>query len=263
VPAENERARKSVVLPESGLAVFRGNPKTRVVVDVGELGFGRLAAHGHPDALSLLVDREGGSVLRDGGTCAYAPAGQRERHRATAAHNTVVVNGRSQAEPRGPHLWGRRFETTLEAHALGPELDYVRASHNGYRPTIHARSVSFLKPDLVLVLDLITGPHDFEATLVWQLAHTAPANLLAVAVTPPGTHAAADGPFSPRYTWCMKAARSTWSARGREVVFATMIALAGEATAPAAEHELGETVVEVGGRRLIERWHGGPAEVRA
>jgi len=55
-PGKFETAAESVVLPESGLAVFRDDSKARAVVDVGELGFGRLAAHGHPDALSLLLD---------------------------------------------------------------------------------------------------------------------------------------------------------------------------------------------------------------
>jgi xanthine/CO dehydrogenase XdhC/CoxF family maturation factor len=59
----------------------------------------------------------------------------------------------------------------------------------------------------------------------------------------------------------MEAPRSAWSARGREVVFVTVIAVDGDAPAPTAEHELGETVVQVAGLRLLERWGGGPAEV--
>jgi hypothetical protein len=259
-PGKLGTATESIVLPESGLAVFRGG-STRVVVDVGELGFGSLAAHGHPDALSLLLDHDAEPILRDSGTCAYSPPALRERHRATAAHNTVVVDGRNQAQALGPHLWGHRFETRLEAHALTPELDYVRASHDGYRPAIHARSVSFLKPDLILVLDRVTGPREIRATLGWQFARGVAAKRLTVAAAPPATHADADGPFSPRYTWCMEAPRSTWSARGREVVFVTVIAVYGDAPTATADHELGETLVQVAGRRLLERWGGGPAEV--
>jgi heparinase II/III-like protein len=254
-------ARESVLLPESGLAVFRSGAH-RVVLDVGELGFGALAAHGHPDALSLLADADGTTLLRDSGTCAYAPPASRERHRATAAHNTVVIDGRNQAKALGPHLWGRRFTTTIEAHALAAELDYIRASHDGYRPVIHTRSVTFLKPELVLVLDRVTAPHECEATLVWQRPPEAPKLSLSVASTPPAAHTYGDGPFSPRYTWCMEAPRSTWSARGREVVFATVISFAGQRPALSADHQLGETVIEVAGRRLIERWRGGPAEVQ-
>lgn len=261
-PAAGAVEATSVVLPESGLAIFR-NAGRRVVVDVGELGFGKLAAHGHPDALSLLADSAGRPFLRDSGTCVYAPPPPRERHRATAAHNTVVIDRRNQAQALGPHLWGRRFTTTLEAHASQPQLDYVRASHDGYRPAVHARSVSFLKPDLVIVLDRVTSPRECEATLVWQRPPDPPPFGLTVASMPASAHAEGEGPFSPRYTWCMEAPRSTWTAHGFEIVFATVISFAGPPPELAADHVLGETLVEVAGRRLVERWQGGAIEVQA
>ena len=232
-----------------------------LVLDAGPLGDG---GHGHYDQLSVEAAAAGRPLVVDPGRYTYDaddPAGWRHWFKGTAAHNTVVVDGRNQAQALGPHLWGRRFETRLEAHALTAKLDYVRASHDGYRPTTHARSVSFLKPDLILVLDRVTGPREIRATLVWQFARGVTAKRLAVAAAPPATHVDADGPFSPRYTWCMEAPRSAWSARGREVVFVTVIAVDGDAPSPTAEHELGETVVQVAGLRLLERWGGGPAEV--
>ncbi|HWH55382.1 MAG TPA: alginate lyase family protein [Gaiellaceae bacterium] len=253
-------ARDSVVLPASGLAVFRCDPGTRVVVDVGELGFGSLAAHGHADALSVLLDTAEGTLLRDSGTCAYAPPEKREPYRRTSAHNTVVVDGRSQARARGPHLWGRRFELTLEAHSVGAKIDYVRASHDGYRPARHTRSVTFLKPGLVIVLDRIDGEQELEATLVWQLRPDGPPARLAVATQPEAEHTAGDGPCSPRYTWCMEAPRSTWSTRGREVVFATVIGLEAAPPSPELRHD-GATAVELPTIRLVERWQGGLPEL--
>jgi hypothetical protein len=255
-------ATSSVVLPESGIAVFRGAPDVRVVVDAGELGFGSLAAHGHADALSLLLDVGGEPFLRDSGTCAYAPPSRREPYRATAAHNTVVVDGASQAEARGPHLWGRRFDATIESQVLGTELDYVRAAHDGYRPVTHARAVSFLKPDLLVVLDRVHGEDEFEASLVWQLAPGRSRERLSVAAEPRAERTDADGPFSPRYTWCMAAPRSTWSARGREVVFATIVGLTGDPPAAQLRHGPEGTTVELpGGVRLVERWRGGAPEI--
>ncbi len=259
-PAPLGTARNSVVLPASGLAVLRSEPSARVVVDVGELGFGSLAAHGHADALSVLVDTAEGPLLRDSGTCAYAPPGKREPYRRTSAHNTVVVDGRSQAQARGPHLWGRRFAVALEAHSLGPEIDYVRASHDGYRPARHTRSVTFVKPALVIVLDRIDGRQELEATLVWQLRSAGPLTRLAVAARPEAQHVRGEGPCSPRYTWCMDAPRATWSSRGREVVFATVIGLDAEPPLPELRHD-GATVLELPAIRLVERWRGGPPEL--
>jgi Heparinase II/III-like protein len=237
VPAALAAGTETTILPESGLAIFRSRGR-RVAVDVGELGFGSLAAHGHADALSVVVD----GVLRDSGTCAYAPPERREPYRATAAHNTVLVDGHSQAEPLGPHLWGRRFRTTLESH--GP--DHVVASHDGYRPARHTRSVRLLDRGVVVVLDRIAAPEPVEATLVWQLEPGAEAGAVAVVSSPSSTAAGADGPFSPRYTWCMEAPRSTWTTRGRDVVFASAIALEGSAP----QIELTAAGVSVDGEEL-------------
>ncbi len=236
-PASLRASTESVVLPESGLAVFRAGGR-RVTFDIGELGFGSLAAHGHADALSVVVE----GLLRDSGTCAYAPSERREPYRATTAHNTVVVDGRSQAEPLGAHLWGRRFETKLEEQRPG----YVRAAHDGYRPTGHERTVRALDGGVLLVLDRIQGPEAVEATLVWQFEPGVSREVVAVASEPESTRADGDGPLSPRYTSCMDAPRSTWTARGREIVFATAIAL--EGSAPTLELSSGEVVV--GGERV-------------
>jgi hypothetical protein len=254
---------ESITLDESGYMIFRARSfgaQIRVVVDVGELGFGKLAAHGHADALAVLVDVGGKPLLRDSGTGAYAPADVRERHRSTSAHNTVVVDGRSQATARGPHLWGRRFKTTIEAQSLGAELDYVRASHDGYRPISHARCVAFVKPDRVIVLDRVMGRREVDAELVWQLAPGTLPDRVTVASEPPASRSEEDGPFSPRYTWCMEAPRFTWSARAREIVFATVIDLSGVPARPKLQH--GDvTTLELPGLRLVERWRGGPAEI--
>jgi hypothetical protein len=255
VPAED-----SVVLASSGYAVLRARG-IRVVFDVGGLGFGSLAAHGHADALAVLVDAGGASLLRDSGTGTYAAGEARDRFRVTAAHNTVVLDGGSQAQPLGPHLWGRRFRTTLEAAQLTEAFDAVRASHDGYREARHTRSVVLVKPDLLLVLDLVAAATPREATLVWQ-----PVGERALAVVSiPAADAAEDvGPWSPRYTVVGGARRLTWSARGSRVLFATALSLAASAPVIRLREERGTTVVEVEEPRrvrIVERWGGPAAEV--
>jgi len=251
---------RSTILRESGYAILRAGG-ARIVFDVGELGLGSLAAHGHADALAVLVDLPGKTLLRDSGTGTYAPGLIRDYLRSTAAHNTVVVDGASQAQPLGPHLWGRRFRTTLDAAQLSEGFDAVRASHDGYRGTRHTRSVVFAKPDALVVLDRIVSGIPREATLVW---HTWRESALAVTSAPEAARVAGWGPWSPRYTSIEEAPRVTWTARGERVVFATVFSLAGLPATITLREERGTTIVEVKRpkqMRIVERWEGTAPEV--
>ena len=249
-----------------------------MITDVGDLGFGSLAAHGHADALALLLDVGARTLLRDSGTGSYALSSGREEFRSTAAHNTVVVDGESQARSHGAHLWGRRFQTTLEATVVTPTLDYVRASHDGYRssPSVadHARSVTYVKPDLLVVLDRVRAERECDATLFWQLCPgDEPARLggglaaLAVAGPPDLSAGHSLERFSTRYTWQSKAPRFSWSARGRDLVFATLVSIAPpDAPTPrlALRRDGVVTVVEIAephALRLAETWRDPSPEV--
>jgi len=254
-----EPARSSVLLPESGYAVFRGG-HCHVVFDIGELGFGRLAAHGHADALSVLVDVAGRWVLRDTGTGSYVEG--REDDRATAFHNTVVVDGASQAKARGPHLWGRRYAVRIEASTFSPDRDYVRASHDGYGDARHTRSVTRLS-NLLLVLDRITAARAVAAELVWQPGpglRDGPA----VAADPAATAGSRPGRYSPRYTWTDAAPRLVWTARGDDVVFASAVALDGGTPPAVALTRRGSAVsVDVAGLQVVEDWASSQPQVAA
>ena len=272
----------SHVLEESGYAILRGrlgSVPVRVTVDAGELGFGSLAAHGHADALALLLDVGTRSLLRDSGTGSYAPSAGRDEFRETPAHGTVVVDGQSQAEATGPHLWGRRYRATVEAAALTPAFDYVRAAHDGYRSlkadATHTRSVLYLRPDLVIVLDRVAARRPCNATLVWQLcAGELPGRLgagvaaMTVAGEPRPAWGRADGRFSARYASQTRAPRFTWSASGRDLVFATAVALGTGSPMPklSVTHDGERTVVDVRSPRAVritETWRDALAEVEA
>jgi hypothetical protein len=261
----------SALLTESGYAVLRGQAEgqaVRVIFDIGQLGFGRLAAHGHADALSVLVDVGGRALLRDSGTETYAPGPVREEYRATRAHNTITVGGASQAQSLGPHLWGRRFETTLEAAALRNDLDYVRARHDGYRAASgarHIRSVAFLKPGTLIVLDRVRARAPYDVDLHWHLPPDVPENrTLAVTGSPSPARTESPVAFSPRYTWRERATRVTYTSRGSDVVFATVLALDGSQPRVELLHAEHSTRIEIDGSRrltIIERWSGDTFEV--
>jgi hypothetical protein len=281
-PETPKLATTSVVLPESGYAVLRSEPEkgaATIAFIVGELGFGTLAAHGHADALSVLLGLGDTTILRDSGTGSYAHSGGRELFKSTAFHNTVVVDGESQARSRGAHLWGRRYTPTVEAVSLASDLDYVRASHDGYlrrhAAAIHTRSLIFLKPDLLVVLDRVEARRDCTATLVWQgMPGDEPERLaggtaaLSVEASPASAFSIEPGRFSPRYTWQETAPRFVWTAIGRDVVFVTAVAFGSpEVQLPVVEleHEANSVLVEVVGcrtTRIVEDWRSNRPEVR-
>src|SRR5439155_316401 len=72
---------------------------TQLTFDCGGMGLGS-GGHAHADALSLTVFSGGHELLIDAGTSVYNCAPEWRRFfRSTAAHNTVLVDNKSQSEP--------------------------------------------------------------------------------------------------------------------------------------------------------------------
>ncbi len=128
----------------------RGNDSLdgKLIFDCGELGYGSLAAHGHADALSVVLLVEGNEILTDPGTYAYhTERPWRDYFRSTAAHNTVEVAGEDQSVIGGAFLWLKE----AHAHCIGRYRDAERLEvagmHEGYmrleQPVVHRRSVQW------------------------------------------------------------------------------------------------------------------------
>jgi hypothetical protein len=139
----------------SGQVVLRSE-RLLVTFDAGPFGFGSLAAHAHCDALAINVAIDGKPFLVDRGTFRYnGDRAARDRYRMTAAHNTVQVEDREQGEAAGPFLWRRTPKVTLERCDLGGEVEVVVASHDGFAPHVHRRTLLLAAAGL-LVIDRIT-----------------------------------------------------------------------------------------------------------
>jgi hypothetical protein len=118
-----------------------------VLFDCGELGYGPIAAHGHADALSLVLRAFGTDVLVDPGTYDYFTFPDWRRYfRSTRAHNTIEVDGKDQSTMLGPFLWGERANARCLDWSPRRDGGSVTGDHDGYRslpsPLIHRRTVN-------------------------------------------------------------------------------------------------------------------------
>ena len=151
----------SRMFPSGGYAVMRTGWERdahQMVVDVGPLGCSFSAGHGHADLLSIQCSAFGEPVLVDAGTYCYTPETEwRSYFRGTAAHSTVMIDGRDQVETEGPFGWRGRPHVHIHEWRSNAECDFVDASHDGYDGITHRRRVMFVKPDYWVVVDDVTA----------------------------------------------------------------------------------------------------------
>jgi hypothetical protein len=168
----NSSAPISAIFDRGGYCVMR-TPETVIVFDCGPLGYLSTAAHGHADALQLIISRDGIPLLIDSGTYAYQEGGQwRDYFRSTAAHNTIVIDGDNQSEILGTFLWGRKANTQLLKWDSQAEYEIAIGEHDGYSRVgiIHRRAVVFLKPNWLFVSDWVIGGGDHSVDQLWHLS---------------------------------------------------------------------------------------------
>ena len=158
--------------PDSGYYVLRSGEtadERLLVFDCGPLGYPSTAAHGHADALSIVVYAGGSPLLIDCGTYSYLryPV-WRDHFRGTAAHNTVMVNRSNQSESGGPYIWARQAQARCDHWYSSKSVDYVVGSHTGYKArhgVTHRRRILFIKSGYGywLMEDCLDGKQIFSA----------------------------------------------------------------------------------------------------
>jgi uncharacterized heparinase superfamily protein len=137
---------------DTGYYTARPSRGTHLIFDVGRHGFLN-AGHAHADALSITLTIDGRPLIIDPGTAAYSiDSALRDRFRGTAAHNTLLVDGRAQSEPAGPFQWESRADARPLVRFDEPGFICFEGAHNGFAPLEHRRSVLCVE-DLVLVAD--------------------------------------------------------------------------------------------------------------
>src|SRR5262249_27686059 len=109
-------------------------------------------------------------LLIDPGTGLYTvDVKVRDRFRATASHNTLVVDDRWQSVPNGPFHWTSAASAAVHRWRTAGVFDYFDASHDGYAPLEHRRRVLALHGELLVVADLVTGPGAHALNVHWHL----------------------------------------------------------------------------------------------
>jgi hypothetical protein len=149
-PARHKPVRTA--FPEGGYYILGSDYGTdneiRMIVDAGPLGYLSIAAHGHADALALVLSVGGEEILIDPGTYAYHTQKRwRDYFRGTVAHNTVCVDGLDQSVSGGNFMWLRHARTGAVSWQENEDGARLSAQHDGYGRlsdgVLHARSVRF------------------------------------------------------------------------------------------------------------------------
>lgn len=155
-PTPNPAPGRSRWFPDAGVAVMRCG-ELAAIIDAGPFGPGS-GGHSHSDTLSVVVHDHEREILVDAGTYTYAADPQwRDWFRGAAAHNTVRVDGRSQAIPAGPFRWREKPGVELGEWCSDSAGAYLDATCR-YRGIRHRRRVLLLPPDLLVILDQLEGP---------------------------------------------------------------------------------------------------------
>jgi hypothetical protein len=157
-------------------ADFGGAREVLVRVDCGPLGYLRIAAHGHADALAVTLAIGGHEILVDRGTFTYnARPTLRPAFRGTLMHNTVTVDGRDQSAPAGPFIWLRHARAHCESFSGSDEAAELTGVHDGYQsladPVRHSRRVCWDAAGARLtVADRLSAASAHEIAVAWHFS---------------------------------------------------------------------------------------------
>lgn len=241
LPPIPARERNSRNFPASGYALLC-HGDTWLALKYGPHGGG----HGHPDKLNFVLYSRGQVIAPDPGTAKYGVPVQKEWYRTTLAHNTLVVDERSQAEATGDFL----------GFIAGQRISAVCADAGPiYAGVKYQRAVALFGDDVLLFLDRVNSHTNRTLDIAYH-------NRGKFAETPQG--AAWPVPNAPGYRHVQDARRA-----GASVLFRVTDKLASRFSAvlpPGAETIVGTgflrnksdrvpmVIVRVKGNELILGW---------
>lgn len=166
---------------ESGYFLLQaGNLKTKdqvsILFDCAELGYTSIAAHGHADALSLIMRINGKDLLVDCGTYDYYSfPNWRDQFRKTQAHNTIDVDNLDQSVITGPFMWEQHAKAQCTLWNPTNTGGIVSGKHDGYQrlesPLIHERQLDLnIENKRLEITDKIISKGNHDITLYFHLS---------------------------------------------------------------------------------------------
>ena len=168
-PAINRKPEQLEIFEQTGYSVINSQEGVKLTFDHGPLGMAPLYNHGHADALSITLSKNGKGLLVDPGTYRYNGVPEFRRYfKGTRAHNTVTIDGLDQAVQETGFIWSKPYESVLEKSEEKDGEVFVQASHNGYSAlkelVIHKRTVLYFDKTGFVVKDVFFGEgiHSFE-----------------------------------------------------------------------------------------------------
>jgi len=169
----------SVSYPYSGTYAMRSDwgPESRyMLVDAGPFG----SSHGHEDKLSFELFSFGKPFIVESGTFTYVQGRWRRYFTSTFAHNTIVVDGRSQLRFPYEKKWvNKPAQPVANDWTSTSDFDYLKASYSGHYGNIkedvmegvtHTRRWLFVKPDYWVIWDVVSGVGAHQVELLFHFA---------------------------------------------------------------------------------------------
>jgi hypothetical protein len=166
--------------PQSGYYIlgteFDTADEIRMLVDSGPLGYLSIAAHGHADALAIVLNVGGEEVLVDPGTYAYHTEPDWRRYfRSTRAHNTVLVDELDQSVQAGNFMWSRHAVARCLHFGEQGGVQRFLGEHDGYcrlpEPVEHQREILFDPAQRMFTIkDILEGQGKHEICQQWHFA---------------------------------------------------------------------------------------------
>lgn len=171
---------KSVFYEKEGHFIFKKTCKQDKDKEIylhfnaAPLGFLSIAAHGHADALSVVLTLDGYPILVDAGTYTYHTEKEwRKYFVSTLAHNTICIDNVNQAEYIGPTMWLQHYKVEVLSANLQAGIEIASAKHSGYNRIgcTHQRTVEFdREKELFILTDhVITNNKPHHITQQWHL----------------------------------------------------------------------------------------------
>ncbi|MDA9323421.1 heparinase II/III family protein [Flavobacteriaceae bacterium] len=130
--------RKDIKLTDSGYRMFK-NQKYELFMDMGGVKASYQPGHVHSDTFNFILYKNNRPVFVDTGVSTYKKDDIRQKERATASHNTVMLGEIDQTE-----VWGGfRVARRAKVFDLQTGFNFLSAKHSGYKKNGYVHSRSF------------------------------------------------------------------------------------------------------------------------